>query len=329
VHCESSCGIFSKSFFHPKHPLPDRRKILNTIAAKICIVLTTLSLAGCGVSTVNSALEKGAEPLSTDEIYSLANNNTLHLVSSDFDAHVFLAENGNLTANSLSNTDDKGIWDIKKNGSLCLKFNTWYYGDVKCYSIYKETDKSSYLFYSENGAFAYTVTTTNGNSKHLRLAPPKEDNEYVRESLGKGQGSSASRTQPAVTTVPVIDETGPASSTEEINQTVKNMARDCPGCNLKDADLRQANLVGANLQGANLQGVDLSRANLRRANLEGANLSGATMLSTNLPGANLKNADLTGADLSGSNLIQADFTGAELDNSIFKNTLQEGSKGLR
>jgi len=318
-----------KIVFSSETPLPDRRKILNTIAAKICVALTALSLAGCGVSTVNNALKKGAQPLSADDIYSLVNDNTVRLVSSDFDAHVFLAENGSLTANSLNNADDKGIWDIKKNGSLCLKFNTWYYGDVKCYSVYKETDKNSYLFYTGNGAFAYTATFAGGNSKHLKLAPSKEDNAYIRESLSKGQSSSSRSTQTATIAAPVSIETGPAASTEEINQSVKNMAKDCPGCNLKDADLRQANLVGANLKGANLRGADLSRANLRRANLEGADLSGATMLSTNLPGANLRNADLTGSDLTGSNLIQADFTGADLDNSIFKNTLQEGSKGLR
>ncbi len=302
---------------------------MNHIAAKLCIALTALTLTSCGTSTLNSALKKGAIPLSVDEIYSLVNNNTLRLVSSDFDAHVFLTENGKLTANSLKNSDDTGLWDIKSNASLCLKFSLWYYGDVNCYSVYSETERDSYLLYTTNGAFAYTATMVGGNSQHLKIASPKNKNEFMRESLSQGNSSAPLRAQAAVAApAPVITSTGPAASSEEINNTVKSMAQDCPDCNLEDADLRQAYLVGANLKGANLRGADLSRANLRRANLEGADLSGATLLSTNLPGANLKDANLRGADLTGSNLIQADFTGADLANSILKDTLQEGSKGL-
>jgi Pentapeptide repeats (8 copies) len=302
---------------------------LNHIATKLCIALTALALSGCGTSTINSALKKGAVPLSVDEIFSLANNNTLRLVSSDFDAHVFLAENGKLTANSLKNSDDSGIWDIKNNANLCLKFDLWYYGDVNCYSVYRETERNSYLLYTTNGAFAYTATMASGNSENLRIAPPRNKDEFIRESLSKGQSNVSRNVQETpVVAAPVITNSGPAASSEEINQTVKSMAQDCPDCNLEDADLRKAYLVGANLKGANLRGADLSRANLRRANLEGADLSGATLLSANLPGANLKDANLKGADLTGSNLIQADFTGAELANSILKDTLQEESKGL-
>ncbi len=303
---------------------------MNHIAAKLCIAFTVLALTGCGVSTENNALKKGAVPLSVDEIYSLVNNNTLRLVSSDFDAHVFLAENGKLSANSLKNSDDTGLWDIKNNASLCLKFDLWYYGDVNCYSVYRETERNSYLLYTTNGSFTYTATMVGGNSQSLKIASPRNKDEFMRESLSKGQSTA---TQPVQETTvaapsPVIASSGPAASSEEINHTVKSMAQDCPDCNLADADLRDAYLVGANLKGANLRGADLSRANLRRANLEGADLSGATLLSTNLPGANLKDANLKGADLTGSNLIQADFTGADLANSIFTDTLQEGSKGL-
>ena len=304
---------------------------MNHFTSKLCIALTTLALAGCGTSTINDATQRGDKPLNVDEIFSLANDNTLRLVSSDFDAHVFLAKSGKLTANSLKNADDSGIWDIKNNGTLCLKFNTWYYGDVKCYAVYKETDRDSYLFFTNNGAFAYTATMTSGNSENLKTASTGKDNEFVREALSKGGSStkSVTRSTAAATVTPEIIDVGPAAPSEEIKHTVKSMAQDCPNCNLADADLRQAYLVGANLKGANLRGADLSRANLRRANLEGADLAGATLLSTNLPGANLKNANLNGADLTGSNLIQADFTGADLQNSILKDTLQEGAKGIR
>jgi len=303
---------------------------LNHIASKLCISLTIFVLAGCGTSTINNAVKRGDKPLNVDEIYSLAKDNTLRLVSSDFDAHVFLAENGKITANSLKNADDKGLWDIKNNATLCLKFNTWYYGDLKCYSVYKETDRDSYLFFTANGAFAYTATMASGNSENLKIASDKKAAEFMRTSLNNG-GSTKSKTKATAAAVvtPAIINSEPVASSEEIKHTVKSMAQDCPNCNLADADLRQAYLVGANLKGANLRGADLSRANLRRANLESADLAGATLLSTNLPGANLKDANLTGADLTGSNLIQADFSGADLQNSILKDTLQEGTKGIR
>ena len=298
---------------------------MNRIAVKLITLLTLLAITGCATSTIRKAKEKGYAHLTVDQIYAIANNNTLHLVASDFDAHLFLADNGKFTAKSLKNADDTGFWDIKSDARLCLKFNIWYYGDVRCYSIYQEPNKESYLLFTNNGALAYTATATSGNGQKLQLPPAKKKDEYVRESLNSGKSSTAAqKAAPPATTY-----SGPAASSEEINQTVKNMAKDCPDCNLEEADLRQANLVGANLKGANLKGADLSRANLRRANLEGADLSGATLLSTNLPGANLKDADLSGADLTGSNLIHADMTGADLENAILKNSLQEGAKGLR
>lgn len=303
---------------------------MNYIAAKLCLILTILAyLSGCGTSTINNAIERGDKPLSVEEIYALVNDNTLRLVSSDFDAHVFFSENGKLTANSLKNADDTGQWDIKKNSTLCIKYSTWYYGDVKCYSVYDETERDSYLFFSDNGAFAYTATKTVGNSENLRAAQSRDKDEFMRESLSKEQSSTPQKSQAAPAAIPAVADPGPAASSEEINHTLKAMAQNCPNCNLENADLRKAYLVEADLRGANLRGADLSRANLRRANLEGADLAGATLLSTNLPGANLKNADLTGADLTGSNLIQADLSGADFSNSILKDTLQEGSKGIK
>jgi uncharacterized protein YjbI with pentapeptide repeats len=72
-------------------------------------------------------------------------------------------------------------------------------------------------------------------------------------------------------------------------------AKDCPGCDLVDADLRRRNLEGADLIGANLEGAVLHRANLRSAKLMGARLAGA----------NLNRADLTFANLAGANLQEA------------------------
>ncbi len=277
------------------------------------------------------AVDRGATPLSTQEIFDLTSRNTLRLISSDFDAHVFFNEDGSLTAKSVfNNSTDAGSWDIKSDDKLCIKFNTWYYGDVNCYSTFKDPEKDQYLFFSTNGALVYTAVNTQGNSQSLKLkAKNKNTPAFVRKSLKKSKRPSAPvATAPQPAPSPSINPADPAASREEVSQTVKNLAQNCPDCNFEDADLRQAYLVGANLKGANLRGADLSRANLRRANLEGADLTGATLLSTNLPGANLKDADLTGVDLTGSNLIQTDFTGATMEGVILDNTLQEGCKGL-
>ncbi len=306
---------------------------MNHTAKKTFIVLFLLFIAGCATSTVDTAVKNGASRLNVEAIYALVDNNTLHLESSDFDAHIFYASDGLLAATSQVDTNDSGHWDIKSDSTLCFKFRLWYYGDLNCYSVYQDPERDAYLLYTKNGALTYTATFSTGNSKNLQITSRKKDAEFMRSSLNSGPKSQPMPEQtqrPALVTAssPDIVDAGPAATSEEINTAVHSMALDCPGCNLKDADLRQANLVGANLKGANLQGADLSRANLRRANLEGADLSGATLLSTNLPGANLKDADLSGADLSGSNLIQADLRGATLNNSILTNTLQEGSKGL-
>jgi hypothetical protein len=310
--------------------LVSRRKILNRSRSKVLIILSLLFFCGCAASTLDTAIEKGASALSNEDIYSIVNDNTLRLVSSDFDAYIYFTHNGSLSALSLFQKNfDHGSWDIKSDEKLCIKFDVWYYGDVKCYGVYREGGSESYLLFTDNGSLGYTASATRGNSQSLKIKSRKDKNSvFVRSSMSKGQSTDSSRAQPTPAPAPAVTGTASSVSHEEIAHTVKNMAKDCPGCNFEDADLRQADLVGANLKDANLSGADLSRANLRRANLEGADLTGATLLSTNLPGANLKDADLTGADFTGSNLIHADFTGADLDSVILDNTLQEGAKGL-
>ncbi|MHA1560254.1 MAG: pentapeptide repeat-containing protein [Alphaproteobacteria bacterium] len=130
----------------------------------------------------------------------------------------------------------------------------------------------------------------------------------------------------------------------------REIALDCPGCdlngmNLKRQDLTGANLAGANLAGANLHGAilvganlagaDLSGANLNRANLRQADLSGAILTDALLyagvlDGADLSDADLTRAkaqesrmtraDLSNARVVAVDLTGALLSSVIAVNT---------
>ena len=309
---------------------------MNRHLFKLLYALILLLLTGCAASTVNNAVKRGATVLTAQDLFDLSSENTLRLTSSDFDSYLYFGEDGGLSASSSFNNNlDSGSWDIKNDNTLCIRFRVWYYGDVKCYSAYKDAEKDQYLFFTDNGALAYTVTASRGNAQGLKITSTKDDKEavFIRSSMSKSQGTDRPSTSPAARTpapgpVAVITNSGSGSSQEEVQQTVKSMAQNCPDCNFEGADLRQAHLVGANLKGANLKGADLSRANLRRANLEGADLSGATLLSTNLPGANLQGADLSGADLTGSNLIRADFSNADMEGTILENTLQEGVKGL-
>ena len=85
--------------------------------------------------------------------------------------------------------------------------------------------------------------------------------------------------------------------------------KNCPSCDLQEADMSGLELQGVNfgntnLSKANLSNTDLSEANLYEANLKGANLNKAILKKAylkkaNLTGANLKEADLTEADLKG------------------------------
>ena len=319
------------------------------------ILFCILIFTGCAPVTQNQMAAKGSSPLDAQQIFNLVSGNTLYLETIDFKSHLYFLADGTLKARaeSRSGSDkDTGGWDINEKNQLCLKFKTWYYGEMKCYSVYPKTGQDAYVLFHANGAIAFSAQSLTGDSARLYTPPQSNRQEiYLRESLATGQTPSspapASAPQPAVepsgkTTylreslaaggqdLPAPQETGPdLTSNEEVQQTVKTMAKNCPGCNLDKSDLRQADLVGANLKGAKLKGADLSGANLRRANLEGANLSGAKLVSANLPGANLKGATLSGADFTGANLIQADFTGAKTENMILTNANLEGAKGLK
>lgn len=331
------------------------------------ILFCTLLLAGCAPVTQNQMAARGGVPLAAKQIFDLVSGNTLQVEAVDFNAHMYFQPDGTISARAESMTaddTDKGDWDINGENQLCLKFKVWYYGDMRCYSIYSDAGKNSYALFRDNGALAYNAKSFSGDA--ARLHKPSKSTQkgtYLRESLTTGEASPSSvptsaprqgvepsppnsttylreslateqdgvsQQEPGTPSAPdQRDEAVPAVADEEVEHTVKSMARNCPGCNLQKSDLRQADLVGANLQRADLRGADLSRANLRRANLEGANLSSAILLSTNLPGANLKGADLTKADFTGANLIKADFTGAKTEDMTLTNALLEGVKGLK
>lgn len=99
---------------------------------------------------------------------------------------------------------------------------------------------------------------------------------------------------------------------------------ECPGCDLREADLRRLNLTGANLEGANLR-----EANFFYAILDGANLSGADLRDTNFASVRAVAIISDVLDSEGRNLIVpaqfvgADFEGALLNYADFSDALME------
>ncbi len=304
---------------------------ITVVHKTICIKLALcfLLLAGCAPMTENAIKQKGWTALSSKQIFELVADNSLHLHSSGFDGKLFMKKDGRLAAKDYSNNKDSGHWDVNKEDRLCLKFRAWNFGDIKCYSVYAKEGSSSYRLTTANGAIHYTARVIGGDAARLgnRLKPSNE-NQYLRKELA-GETDSAETVRSSSSTTTSYKRQRYAPPKEELEQTVKNLAKNCPGCNLAGADLTKASLIGAQLEGAKLKGADLTRANLRRAKLRGANLSGALLINTNLPGADLRDCDLHGANLSGANLIRADLTGADTAGAIFTGALLEGVKGYQ
>lgn len=288
-----------------------------------------LSLAGCAPMTENSIKEKGWTSLSSKQIFDLVAGNSLQLQSSGFNGKLFLRKDGKLHAKDYGGNQDSGNWDINKENRLCFKFTKWNFGDVRCYSIYSKEGTGSYRFTTPNGAVHYQASIAGGDPAKLgRNLKQSGSSQYLRSEFA-GETKPESKTHISTVVSASYKEQRYSPPKEEIEQSVKNMAKNCPGCNLAGLDLTKASLIGAMLEGAKLKGADLTRANLRRAKLKGADLSGALLINTNLPGADLRDCDLHGANLTGANLIRADLTGADTAGAIFKGALLEGVKGYK
>jgi hypothetical protein len=264
-------------------------------------------LCGCAPVTMTQLLADGKAPLSGPQLHELLAGHSLHLEAIDFDAKVQYLPNGHFTATSLQGEKDKGKWSISANDELCMKFNLWYFGDLRCYTLFNEKDK--YVFFTANGARYYTGMTS-----------PENDDLVANQSRSENSNNTApEQSVPPATRL----------SRAEREHTLISLARNCPDCNFAGVDLRGAQLIAANLAGANLSGADLRDANLRRANLAGANLSGAKLARTNLAGADLTDCDLSDADLTGSNLIRANVTGAKFKGAILSGAHLESIQGFK
>jgi len=293
----------------------------------IQLTILFLILNGCAPATKNQMIKQGQSPLSAEQLFTLIVGNSLYLESDNFDATLYFFKNGAFSASDRFNNKDSGKWDISSEDQFCLKFKVWYYGDMKCYSVFHNQTPDSLIFFTENGARFYSAKFIASDPKKLAKQLPKSSKkEFLRKSLAEtDQHSNVSDSEqvlPAAISPSIVDN-------QKKDVSIAHLARNCPDCNLANANLSKAQLVGANLAGANLSGADLSGANLRRANLTGANLSGAKLTTTNLSGASLIDSDLSNADLSGSNLIKAKLSGSTIDGAIFTGTHLESIEGYK
>jgi len=300
----------------------------------ILLLLACGLLCGCAPTTVGSLVQQqGAHKLSPAEVLTLVNGNTLLIEAFAENSSLYFDPTGQLFAKALSADTDKGKWDVSEGGELCFHMEKWWYGDLRCFQVYRGANSDKVHLAGSGGVLRYTAEPQAGDSKQLAGAgdPQKKSlRRSLRTAGAPGPKEGATEPETTATKPTVIDEAGPrVEDHRDTSATIEWMAKDCPGCNLAGADLGKADLIAAKLAKADLHGANLSMANLRRADLQGANLRAATLTYANLPGADLRGADLRNARLKGANLIRADLTGAKLEGADLTEALREGTRGLK
>ena len=290
----------------------------------LLLVLVCALLCGCGPTTVNSLVrEHGAERLAARDLLTLVKGNTLRLQAYNEEVHLYFDPSGRVEGRDQYADRDTGKWDVSEGGELCLRMESWWYGDLRCLEAYRKTAGGRLYLAGGNGVIRFSGEQQAGDSRSLAGTGGRKESKERRRSLRAAEEQAAAAP-------PLVEERPQAvDQDKDTGVTVEFLARDCPGCNLAGADLGKAELAGAKLAGADLRRANLSMANLRRADLHGANLSGATLAYANLPGADLRKADLRGANLKGANLLKADLTGARLEGAELSEALREGARGLR
>ena len=284
------------------------------------LALACALLSGCGPTTINSLVkEHGAERLAAADLLTLVKGNTLQLHAYNEETQLYFDPSGRLYGRDQFADRDAGRWDVVEGGELCLRMDSWWYGDLRCLEAYRKPSGGRLYLAGGNGVIRFSGVQSSGDSQSLAGAARRKEG---RRSLRTAENKAAAAP-------PLVEERPqPVADARDTGVTVEFLARDCPGCKLAGADLGKAELAGAKLAGADLHGANLSMANLRRADLQKANLNDATLVYANLPGANLRGADLRGARLKGANLIKADLTGARLEGADLSETLRDGARGL-
>jgi hypothetical protein len=258
--------------------------------ASILFIFLALNLSACGSKDVTRIVAKGGEQIKVSEIHTLFAGSKVKMIGYKEDADLILHLNGRVSAQNTNDEKNDGIWSVDEQDRFCLKFKRWGGGDKLCYEVYKLDNE--YIFFQKNSK-RYTVTITENNFE-IPQTPSESKGTGKKEQMAREPQSLENTSSSMV----AKESSSPAELTpqsrQEIGVVIRELAQNCPGCNLIKANLTGANLSHANLAGANLAEADLRFANLRRANLKGANLY---------------KADLTGADIGGIELEGANLQG--------------------
>jgi len=295
----------------------------------VCLFILLIIISGCGPVTKKQAVNRENIQLTGEELVRAVSGKSLILSAYDFSGTVYFQTDGQLSGIDNLDQRDIGRWKISEDQELCLKFRLWYYGDVRCYTVFNNPQADRLTFFTNNGAAYYTAMSVKGDP--AALASQIETSSATNAETKNGASRNSRATAEGKVSEAPEESVGVILSTNQesdSNQTVKRLAGNCPGCNMAGINLSETSLIKANLRGTNLEGADLRYANLRRADLSGAILKNARLNHANLPGADLSNADLSGADLSGANLLLTNFTGADVSGALFTNANLEKTIGL-
>lgn len=284
--------------------------------------LTAISLLfflfGCSTKTADQEDKKETKKLSAGELRILITGNTLHVEEYGEKADLEIYENGKLLGMRGPRDKNVGVWSIDDEDRLCIKFRKWGYGEEQCHEVHEVGDE--YWQYNKSGLMVSRFTVSEGTSK----GPPSETTQSIKKrkqliTIEKepepAQPQTTEKRVSPIQEEPLIPLSSDPNAKKDLRLIYRNMAMNCPGCNLTNINLEGASLMRANLPGADLTGSNFSNVNLRRANLKGASLVRTDLSNADLAGADLAGANLEGADLTGANLTRANLKGANLERS--------------
>ena len=279
------------------------KNLFKTGIRLVAAGLLAALLVGCAAKGVEKAREQGGRELKTKQLRELVAGRTLHLNQYGETADLELQPDGTLKAVNYAGEKDSGKWKVEDD-KLCIVFERWNHGDQNCYTVFQMGEE--YQQFSANGTLAGTFRVS-GEADVPADATDRQ--ETVSQPIIQEEPA------PPAGAPPLLTAPDP-NAKQDLRFIYREMAQDCPGCDLTGISLVDATLRGANLAGADLSGSDFSRATLRRANLRGAKLVGTDFSQADLGGADLQGADLSRANLTGANLAQANLKGAILDGVV-------------
>lgn len=282
------------------------------------IILSLLFLFGCSTKSADKVAGKEKKKLSAEELQILIAGNTMHTEEYGEKADIEIYENGKLLGIRGPRDKNVGKWSIDEEDRLCIRFRKWGYGDEQCYEVHQVGDE--YWQYNKSGLMTSRFTVSQGTSEEppsgtskSRIKAKKLITIEEAPQTAQPQTTTTKRITPTIQEEPLVLPSSSPNAKKDLRLIYRNMAGNCPGCNLTNISLEGASIPGANLPGADLSGSNFSKVNLRRANLKGATMERTNLADADLAGADLAGANLEGANLTGANLTRTNLKGANLD----------------